>query len=117
MIRRTLGFVVNRLAQETSCTLARASAASYDVNGVLVPGTAPTAYIRALVTRPASGDDLLHLAEGDRIKRTCAVWSTAELRYRDILTFADGERYELQAIAPWTSHGGFYYAVGTKMQQ
>ncbi len=117
MIRRTLGFVVNRLAQEVAVSMSRAPAVSFDATGVLVPSTPVVTTIKALVTRPASARDLLHLAEGDRIKRTCSVWSTSELRYRDLLTLADGETYELQAIGPWSAHGGFWFAVGVKTQQ
>jgi hypothetical protein len=70
----------------------------------------------AHVERPASQGDLLHLPEGDRIKRTAAIWCATELLFRDLVTLSDGEVYEIQHVEPWNSCAGFWRAVGVKTQ-
>jgi hypothetical protein len=116
MITRSLAPTIRRFANET-ITIARATDSTIDASGVLVAGTTSTTTAPANVQRPARGRDLQHLPEGDRVQRTCAVWAPVELRYRDRITLADGEVYELQAVGPWDTIAGFWHAVGVKAQQ
>ncbi len=111
MILQSLARTILRFASPV--TLARPSAPAYNTNGV-ASTTSTTSTISAHVQRPAGPAELLHLPEGDRVRRTCAVWSLSELRHGDRITLADGETYELQAVGEWSGVAGYYAAVGIK---
>lgn len=117
MITRSLAPTIRRFANAV-VSLTRNAASSYNSQGVLVPGAATTtAGVRVHLERPARPGDLLKLPEGERVNRSCSVWSSVELRHRDRITCADGEVFEVQAVEPWFEVAGFWRAVGTKVQQ
>ena len=112
----SLAATIARLANET-ISVSRPGASSIDATGTASRATATTFTARAAAQRPASRGALMHLSEGDRARRTCEVWSSAELRFRDLVTLGDGEVYELQHVEPWSATAGFWAAVGVKTQQ
>jgi hypothetical protein len=116
VITRSLAPTIARFANEV-ITITRNAPSSFDANGVGVAGAASSSTAAAHVERPARPGDLAHLPEGDRVQRTCSVWTATELRHRDRVTLADGEVYEIQALEPWDALGGFWRAVGVKAQQ
>lgn len=111
-----LAAVIQRFANE-QITISRPGASTYDANGVANTASSTTSTTAAHVERPASNRDLLHLPEGDRVRRSCSVWSVVELRHRDLITLADGEVYELQSVEPWDQLAGFWKGLGLKVQQ
>ena len=114
MILQGLNSVIRRYSE--AVTITRPGSTTYDATGAVVASAATTINVLAHVERPAGPRDLLHLPEGDRVRRSCAVWSPVELQHRDVVTLGDGEQFELQSIEPWHLVARFWRAIGLKVQ-
>ncbi len=82
-------------------TVTRRAQGSY-VSGRHVPGSDQD-FEAAANIQPLNGAELLQLAEGDRQREVNKIYTAFALANSDVVTRADGIRYEVQAVEDWTA--------------
>ena len=82
-------------------TVTRTAEGSY-VSGRYVAGASEELEAAGNI-QPLSGKELMQLAEGDRQREIQKIYTAFSLQNGDVVTRADGIRYEVQAVEDWTS--------------
>jgi hypothetical protein len=97
-------------------TVTRTAAGSY-VSGRFVAGTSQDHPARGNI-QPLTGLELLQLAEGDRQREVKKIYTAFALANGDVVTRADGTRFEVQAVEDWTAfHQPHYKARLVRIEE
>lgn len=94
-------------------TVVRPGASTYGADGRQETET-PTTFSVDAVVQPATGPDLERLPQGYQGGMTWTIWSTGELRLRDIITVA-GEDFQVASVDEWNVSGNYWRVLAVKV--
>lgn len=95
------------MLETEAITVTRTAVGSY-VAGRYVPGSAQDMDAAGNI-QPLTGKELLQLPEGERQRQAKKIYTAFALENGDVVTRADGIRYEVQAVEDWTEFNQPHY--------